>query len=225
MKKRILLLVVLLVLFNCLLTPAYAHEVPDPEQKGSISLSMDWKGEPMDGGSLTIYRVGDIAEDDGNYTFALVEALKGTGLILDNVNDLALAQQLAEAAKGLEPITADIKNGEALFDDLEPGLYVLTQSEKQATPGFLPTQPFLISLPRWENDHYVDELTADPKVSPKPEPTETTEPPTKPPKPNEPNLPQTGQTNWPVPVLGACGLMLIVMGGLLRSGKRDERET
>ena len=220
MKKRILLLVLLLVLLNCLLMPAYAHEVPNPGQKGSICLSMDWKGEPMDGGSLTIYRVGDIAEDDGNYTFALVDDLKDSGVTLDDQ-----VQKLAEAAKALPPITADIKNGEVLFDDLEPGLYVVTQSATEATPGFLPTQPFLISLPRWENDHYVYDLTADPKVSPKPEPTETTEPPTKPPKPNEPNLPQTGQNNWPVPVLVACGLMLIVMGGLLRSGKRDECET
>ena len=40
MKKRILFLVILLVLFNCLLTPAYAHEVPDTEQKGSICFTM-----------------------------------------------------------------------------------------------------------------------------------------------------------------------------------------
>ena len=225
MKKRLLLLVLLLVLLNCLLMPAYAHEIPDPEQKGSICLSMDWKGEPMDGGSLTLYRVGDIAESDGDYTFTLVEALKGTGLTLDNVSDLALAQKLADAAKALTPITAEIKNGKVLFDDLEPGLYVVTQSEKQATSGFLPTQPFLISLPRWEEDGYVYDLTAYPKVSPEPEPTETTEPTTKPPKPNEPNIPQMGQTNWPVPVLVVGGLMLIVLGGLLRSGKRDECET
>ena len=218
MKKRILFLVVLLVLFNCLLSPAYAHEVPDPDQKGSICFSMDWEGEPMDGGSLTVYRVGDIAEDDGDYTFTLVRDLKGTGVTLDGE-----VQKLAAAAKALPPITADIKNGKAVFNDLVPGLYVVTQSATEATPGFLPSQPFLISLPQWENDSYVYDLTADPKVAPEPEPTEPPKPTE--PKPTEPSLPQTGQTNWPVPLLAVCGLVLIMMGGVMRSGKRDERET
>ena len=60
-------------------------------------------------------------------------------------------------------------------------------------------------------------LPAQPEPTEPPKPTE--------PKPTEPSLPQTGQTNWPVPLLAVCGLVLIMMGGVMRSGKRDERET
>ncbi len=41
--------------------------------------------------------------------------------------------------------------------------------------------------------------------------------------PGEPSLPQTGQLWWPVPVLTAGGLLLIVLGLLRRRGAEDEK--
>lgn len=43
-----------------------------------------------------------------------------------------------------------------------------------------------------------------------------------PPKPEEPKLPQTGQLWWPVPVLAASGLLLLLCGLLIK--KRDQNE-
>ena len=60
-------------------------------------------------------------------------------------------------------------------------------------------------------------------------PEETTQPtPTEPkptkPKPDPGKLPQTGQLNWPVPVLATLGLLLLVAGIFLRSGKKTVQE-
>lgn len=49
-------------------------------------------------------------------------------------------------------------------------------------------------------------------------PDEPTQPPNKPETPDKPTLPQTGQIWWPVPVLAAGGLLLIVLGLLRRRG-------
>lgn len=224
MTKRIFPLLLLLALVCHMVLPVSAQEVPDPEREGSISLAMNWNGEPVDGGRLTLYRVGDISQNDGNYGFVLMDGLPGGGQTPRSLNDPELAQALATAAreKALPAIAGAIENGKAVFSRLTPGLYLVTQGKTEASKGFAPILPFLISLPQWENDHYVYDLEANPKVPLEPKPTEPPRPTE--PKPTGPKLPQTGQLNWPVPVLAASGLMLLVLGWLLRCGKRDRRE-
>ena len=45
--------------------PARAHEAVDVSRTGSITVFMVYEGEPVGGGSLTLYRVGEVAESDG----------------------------------------------------------------------------------------------------------------------------------------------------------------
>lgn len=223
MPKRIVSTIAAFLLLCSLCLPAYAHEVPDVNRKGSITFTMDWEGKKLTNGSLTLYRVGDVSENDGNYFFTIVKELQESGLSLDDLTKKDLAQNLADqAAKSkLSKLTADIKDGKAVFTDLPAGLYVVTQTESQATKGFAPIAPFLISMPKNENGSYVYEITADPKV-----PLETAPPePTKPaPKPSG-KLPQTGQMNWPVPVLAVAGMVLFVIGWMLCFGKKERHES
>lgn len=94
---------------------------------------------------------------------------------------------------------------------------MVVQAEGDATEGFAPISPFLISMPKYENGAYVTDVTATPKVPLVTEPTEpeATEPP-------DPQLPQTGQLNWPIPVLLVSGLALFMLGWYLRRGGRKE---
>lgn len=52
--------------------------------------------------------------------------------------------------------------------------------------------------------------------------TNTCSKPTPPPKPDKPSLPQTGQLWWPVPVLIAVGMLLVVIGLVRRRGTMHE---
>ena len=119
--------------------------------------------------------------------------------------------------------------GWVTFAPLDPGLYVVTQKQSQATEGFDAIQPFLISLPRWENGSYVYDLTAAPKVPLVPEETPPPPPPsepTTPPPDDPPDIPQTGQLNWPVPVLAVSGMTLFILGWALCFGSgRKYHET
>ena len=220
MKTRGFALILALLLMLSLRVSAVS--VPDLTKNGSITFEIRFQGEPVEGGAMALYRVGDIVEEDGNYGFALIPALRDSGLSLDDLDDPNLAKELARVAAdaGLPPLTAPVEEGTAAFRDVPTGLYVATQPE--AAPGFSALEPFLISMPRYEDGEYVTDVKARPKTSLEPEPTAPTEPtePTEP-EPTEPELPQTGQLQWPVPMLAVAGLALIAFGWTLR---RD-RET
>lgn len=214
MVKRIISALVMLLLISSLAVSAFAaHPVPDLSKNGSITFAMSLDGELLDGGRLNLYKVGDIAEDDGDYFFALIDELDGSDLTLEDVSDRNLAKELLTIAKAvkLKAITAPIKNGAATFSNLPQGLYVVFQNTGDATEGFAAIEPFLISVPKFQNGAYVLDIIAKPKV---PLHTEPTEPPTSPPPP-PPNLPQTGQLNWPVPVMAVLGCALFALGAVL----------
>lgn len=225
MKKRILSMLAVLLLLGSVALTAFASEIPDLTKNGSITFTMDWENKPLNSGSLSIYRVGIIAADKSLYHFELIDALKDSKLSLEKVDDPNLAKDLAILAlkKNLTEIKTHIKNGKAVFPDVAPGLYVVMQNAEDASNGFAPINPFLISVPRYENGVYELDVTADPKVPFESIPTDPTKP--KPTKPTGPTLPQTGQLNWPVPLLAVSGVALFAVGWILFSGrKKDDYE-
>lgn len=216
-RKRLLALLFTAALLLAINVTAYAHEVPDLERLGTINVTMHCGETVVPGGTLTLYRVGDIVEDDGNYSFALSGVFAKSGLTLDDAQSPELAQNLAKYADKATGVTVDVdKNGKAVFA-IEAGLYLLVQSK--AADGYTPAAPFLISMPNWENDRYHYEVDASPKVSIQKAPAVSPMPvPTTPPT----KLPQTGQLNWPVPVLVVLGLALFSLGWGLRFGRRKD---
>lgn len=224
MKKQMLTLMLALVLICGCAVHTFAAETVDLQKPGSITLVLEWENEPLDGGGLTMYRVGDIALLDGDYVFVPVEQLADSGVSLEKLDDDELPVILGELSKrkGIEPVTAAISEGSALFADVLPGLYVVTQEADQIMEGFAALRPFLMSLPVHADGQYQYDITAYPKVPLETEPTEPTVP-SEPTKPTEPDLPQTGQMNWPVPALAVGGLLFVALGLVLRCSKDRKR--
>ena len=219
MKKAILSTVSILLLL-CVLAAQALAAPPDETKTGSISIAMTYRGETVPGGSLTLYRVGQIKAGGETYSFVTTGGFESSGISLSNLNDSGLAQSLADfAAAGnfsgsKQPIDAD---GKIAFRDLQLGLYLLVQED--AAEGYSKVAPFLVSIPVVENGTYVYEVDGSPKLSLKPLPTE---PPTDPTRP--PDLPQTGQVQWPIPVLTVSGLLLITFGAYLYTTGRKKHE-
>lgn len=213
MKPRLIhwLLAVVLVLA----IPVHGLEIPDPGRTGSIHVTMQTDDAPAAGGSLALYRVGQIVQTDTGFGFEPVGAFYDCGIPLEPL-DGSTAEALAGYAES-HGISGEIQAVDAgasvSFSELEPGLYLLTQPE--AAPGFAPCKPFLVSVPMAEDGTYRYEVEASPKVS-------LTQLPTEPPAPTDPTLPQTGQLNWPIPVLAALGLLCLSAGVLLRRKGRNE---
>ena len=112
------------------------------------------------------------------------------------------------------------EQGAVLFDDLPVGLYLLCQTDNQAADGYLPMNPFLISVPFMTDDGYTYHVVADPKCNID---TGTTPPPSPPPSP-PPGIPDTGQDNWPVPVLAISGLLIFAFGWVMRFNGRNRKD-
>lgn len=218
--------VLLLAILLCALPFAvYAHDVPDMTKSGTITVELQYDGKNVEGGALSIFRMGDVHEEDGNYSFVLSSAFAGSGQSLEKPESADVAAKLWQYAQDkaiAADQTAENASGKVVFSDLTPGLYLLVQPEP--SPGYHALSPFLVSLPVWDEETgaYQYEVSAAGKLELRPMPGKPSEPatPTAPPGPTDPTLPQTGQLNWPVPVLVILGLALFAGGWLLRFGKR-----
>ena len=215
-------LLALLLLLGLPLSAA-AHAVPDESRNGhcSITVSMTYREKAVRGGKLALYKVGDVAENDGNYSFVPVEAIRGDISEFGDIESPELAGKLAKLEKKLTSVTADPvtvgKDGKATFSNLTFGLYLVVQ--KTAASGYRKIAPFLVSVPYLYRDEYQYELTSQPKTD-----LEQEVKPTAPPSSGGGGgkLPQTGQLWWPVPLLICAGLGCIAVGLFRRREGKDE---
>lgn len=193
----------------------YAAAVPDMSREGSITVTMrDPKSaEAVSGGTLTLYQVGSVEEDDGNYRFVLTEDFARSSETLE-VLDADLAQRMADYAKkkNLAGITLTIGNdGTARFDGKVPGLYLLVQ--EKAAEGYYAVNPFLISIPMMVNDNYLYDVDAAPKLEvlkKLPEPPGDT--------------PETGDHQNPAFWMMLLGIGILGLAGTLLADKRKRKE-
>lgn len=221
-KRKIALLIAAVLLMSSMSISAMAHEVPDMTRTGSIKISMKYEGKAVAGGTMTIYRVGKILESNGDYRWVKTDAFQNSSFSLENIESPTLAAKIeyfvSKNKDKLDGVTKTIdKNGEVLFDNLELGLYLIIQDK--AADGYSTVDAFLVSVPAYENDQYIYDIDAAPKMGDIEKETEpeTTTPET---NPTGGKLPQTGQLNWPIPVLVIAGLLLFSAGWLLRIEKK-----
>ncbi len=217
MIKRIISLFAAVLMIFTFSICAFAHDVPDYNRRGSITITLTYKEKPVIGGSLTIYKVGYVAENNGDYFFRYTEDFEECEIPITELTSSELPKELAKIAKrkNLEGITEKIgSDGKVKFENLEIGLYLVVQ--KTPSVGFSKINPFLVSVPANVEGTYVYDVDASPKVELEPKTSEPEEPPEKP----DEKLPDTGLTNWPIPVMAASGAVLICVGIVLNSIER-----
>ncbi len=212
------------ILFCTICLPAVAADTTDIDlgRKGSISLTLysDEAEEAVTDGALTLYEVAELTLDDGNMAYNKTASFAGFAGELD-VEDTGLASELSAyvSSNGATGTTKSISSdGTVTFSDLTVGLYLIVQTTQST--GYYTIDPFLVTLPLAQDDVWVYTVNASPKVEVNPEPETTTEPgPTTSPIPDK-TLPQTGQLFWPIPILTGAGILLIVVGVVMRRKKR-----
>ena len=109
MRKHVISGLLALLFLLALPLSAAAHAVPDESRNGhcSITVSMTYKGKAVRGGTLALYKVGDVAEDDGNYSFVPVEEIQADIPEFGDIESPDLAGRLAELKGKLTPVTSD----------------------------------------------------------------------------------------------------------------------
>ncbi len=202
-----------------------AEAIVDPDQIGSIQVTIKTKGEPVTEGSLLLYQAAELTEEDGEYKYEA--AAEFTDSIFSQKE-----MESADVALQLERFVVDRKlpgrsmplnqKGIAKAKGLVPGVYLIIQGE--SAKDVEPILPFLVSVPMKEDGEYIYDVDASPKVElGKPDnpndPPNT--PPNTPPKTPPSRLPQTGQLWWPVPILFILGFWLVMIGLIRRRNDRD----
>lgn len=180
---------------------AYAHEVPDPSRTGTISVSMKYDGQQVPGGTVTLYRVGDVVSDNGDYLFALNDACADSGVSLDDLQSPDAAEALAAwvTSHDVAGTTVEVgADGTATFGDVALGLYVMVQNEPAS--GYYAIDPFLIGMPLTEDGAYVYDIDASPKLELQKKPVTP---------PTEEAAPETGDPAAPVAAFALCGAALV----------------
>ena len=204
------------------------HEMLDRNRIGSMSITFTYYDEetkttrPVTGGnSVGLYKVADVVVDNG-YKFVTDERFASAGEIpntdeaLDAAN-LDLAKKMAAIAENIaydvQPKAMDAQ-GKVSFEDLEVGLYLVTQAGRGEGDNKFYLTPFLITIPQKNPD---GSLVYDVDAKSKPLGIGKEKIPT-PPTPSKPrNLPQTGQLWWPVMALGGLGVLMLCFGMIRKS--------
>lgn len=127
----------------------------------------------LSGGKLTLYRVAEVKRQNGNLSYEYCGDFYGCGIALGDLTDSTLAAQLQEylpqSAEGTtKTIDAD---GNVTFRGLELGLYLIVQTE--ASKGYEPINPFLVSLPMAEDGKWNYAVDASPRWVLTPPPSRT----------------------------------------------------
>ena len=165
-----------------------------------VALYDSAKDKAQSGGQLTLYRVAEVKRQNGDLSFEYCGDFYGCGIALGDLTDSTLADQLLEyMPQGARGTTKTVDaDGNAAFEDLELGLYLIVQSK--ASNGYAPIKPFLVSLPMAENGKWNYEVDASPKVggytpvkpdTPPVPPTPVPDKPGTPEQPTEPTNPDT----------------------------------
>ena len=189
MKKRKSVFFALLCLF-WLCIPVAASE-----GSGTVTLSLNTGDLPVTNGSFTLYRVGSKSSDG----YHIREDFGGGFVREEDARSPHLAQWMERSAgEGGQTILMDV-DGDAVFSDVEEGLYLVVQNE--LTDGFYPIQSFLLTMPndgRWNLSVNLEPL---PRVM---------------------ASPATGQD--PAPYIGLVGMVLSMLGLVYCSGGLKRRK-
>lgn len=194
-RKQLAALLLAVALAAACAAPAFAAATAasiELTRKGSITVTLrdSESGSAVSGGKLTLYQVASISRQNGNLSYDYTNGFENCGVSLGDLSESDLARTLDDKrpadSKG-ETLTVDT-NGKAVFSRLPLGLYLVVQST--ASTGYEKINPFLVSVPLVEEDTYLYDVDALPKVGTL---TPTTPPdvPEEPDKPTEPEKPTT----------------------------------
>ncbi|MBE6835121.1 MAG: hypothetical protein E7515_02580 [Ruminococcaceae bacterium] len=228
MKKAFALLAALLiVLLPCLTVNAYPSS-------GSITVVMINKAnkKPVENADVTVVKVADCSYTESDITFSLNYDFYDTGVDLNSTDapETLYASAKEKGVSGLN-VKSD-SDGMIIIASCDLGVYLIYSQDEIFSP-------FLVFVPMVTDDGISFDITAEPKIDISeetvPDPvidTNTTEPATtsddtKVTQPSKPSggekLPQTGMLQYPVPLLGLCGVLMFSKGFIMyANGKKEE---
>ncbi len=168
MKKlnKVIFTILMFILVSTLSVKAESSHTVDFSKKGSLTVTLTEKehDEPIENAEITIYKIADAKSKDNNLVFEYTEELKECKVSLSNLKANNLTNDIEKCVQG---ITSDLikktnNKGVAKFNDLDLGLYLVTQSK--SVKGYSNIDSFLIMTPKVENNKWIYNIKSAPKT-------------------------------------------------------------
>ena len=156
-----------LLLLWCIGTvlPVSASSVVNWEKTGSVSMTLKDGDAAVSGAEITLYKVADAGNLNGNLHFSFTDAFADFGGAPEKLQNAAAIQRLADyAAKqnvNGKTLRTD-KKGTVCFENLSLGLYLAVQSD--SVQGYADCSPFLVSIPTESDSEWIYDIDATPKT-------------------------------------------------------------
>lgn len=164
MKKIRYLLTIIMLLIG--ISPVFAatNNIVDFSKKGNITITLS-TGESNDvvkNAEIKIYKLAAAYSENSNLSFSYHEQINE---YKDSIKNNDLNEEILNCIYNSDIIarkgtTNDL--GYISFDNLDLGLYLIEQTNK--VEGYSKIEPFLIYLPQFEENKWVYEVDATPKV-------------------------------------------------------------
>lgn len=211
--------------------PAFAADgVPNVNAKGSISITLTdpTTKKAVTSGKFTLYQAAEVKVTDTGLYYAYVNGFGSDGATLtgkDVENNAGLAAALEKKiSSSYAGVTAAVgTDGTVKFSDLPLGVYLVVQSELSSS--YNKVSSFVVTIPQTEENGFVYDVDASPKMqtltTPTPTPGVTVTP--TPGGTTTTTLPQTGQLFWPIPILAIAGILLFTVGWTLKNKNSKEK--
>ena len=195
----------------------------DTSRTGSLTIDCQNDSKAVVGMVFSLYRVAKVG-DDGQ--FALLPAYQKSGVTLRDddttsqwkTDAATLAKWVSDNKLSSTATKTTDSNGKATYTPAKTGLYLAVGKDTKIGEKTYQSTPFLVSVPGQNADgtQWNYAVTAKPKTSATPNTSN------KPGKPGNPHLPRTGQLKWPIPILAAVGLMLMIAGWRIKRRQQHE---
>lgn len=144
----------------------FSTHTVDFSKKGSITITLTEKNEneAIKGAEITIYKVASAGEENHNLKFTYTEDFNACQAILSDLESPELSKEITKCAQN---ITSDLvlktnENGIVKFNNLDLGLYLVTQSNK--VDGYSTIDSYLVMLPQVENNKWIYNIKTEPKT-------------------------------------------------------------
>ena len=165
MKKRniLYLLTIIVLLLSGANVFASTNNIVDFSRKGSITVTLiNEEVNYVEGANIKIYKLADAYSNNSNLDFDYHEDLKicENAIKENKFNNVTLECIYNSSVESKELITNS--KGKVIFEGLDLGLYLIEQTNK--VDGYSKIEPFLMYIPVNENNGWIYEVDAEPKV-------------------------------------------------------------
>ena len=166
LNKIIKSLILIFCIFFGVTLKLNADNIIDFDKKGNIKVTLIENSENVvvEGAEITIYKVADATEYNNNLKFEYVDEIKSCDFNLEDLeNSNATSEILKCITKDVLSITKSTNDkGIVTFDNLDLGLYIVTQSNK--VEGFSVIDSFLVMIPNVIDNEWIYDISALPKT-------------------------------------------------------------